>query len=225
MHVVVVGSAKGGVGKSTLAAALAVEAERQGNRVAVVDFDTLQCLARWHDQRVIETGSAHPLLIDGKTSPAKAMAHAAKLDCDWLIIDTAPASLARLQLALKLADLCLVPVRPSPLDVQCMDATLELCGASARQTLVVLNGVIHGSQMTKGARDYLRTRGFNVWDQEITGNEVHARAMLAGRTASEFEPDSSAAREIKALWTSVEQLCDANTEGRQRQRSRGRSRA
>ena len=225
MRVLVVGSAKGGVGKSTLAAALAVEAERQGNRVAVVDLDSLQCLARWHDQRVIETGSASPLLIDGKTSPAKAMANAAKADCDWLVIDTAPASLARLQLALKIADLCLVPVRPSPLDVQCMDAILELCSASARQTLVVLNGVVHGSQMTKGARDYLGARGFNVWDREITGNEVHARAMLAGRTASEIEPDSSAADEIKALWASVEQLCDGPTQGRQRKRSSRRSRA
>ena len=222
MRVVVIGSAKGGVGKSTLAAALAVEAERQGNHAAIVDFDNLQCVARWHDRRVIETGSGTPLLIDAKT-PAKAVAQAVKAGCDWLLIDTAPASLARVQPALAVADLCVVPVRPSPLDVQCMDAIIELCGASGRQTLVVLNAVIEGSQMTKGARDYLRKRGFNLWDGEITSNEIHPRAMITGLTASELEPGNLAANEISALWASVELLCAGHTEARQRQRSKGRS--
>ena len=225
MRVVVIGSAKGGVGKSTLSAALAVEAERQGGRVAILDLDDLQCLARWHDQRVVETGLTSPLLIKSKMSPRKAMAHATKAGCDWLIIDTAPGSLARLQLALKIADICLVPVRPSPLDVQCMDAVVELCHSTVRQTLIILNSVARGSQMKDGARAYLSMRGFSVWDQEIAQDELHVRAMLTGRTASELSPKSVAAKGIKALWDSVEKMCDAGAHLQPRKRSRGRSRA
>lgn len=48
MKILCLGATKGGVGKSTLAAALAVEASRRNYRVAVLDLDAQQSLARWH---------------------------------------------------------------------------------------------------------------------------------------------------------------------------------
>lgn len=225
MNVVVVAAAKGGVGKSTLSAALAIEAQRQGNRVALLDLDTLQCVARWHDQRVTNGVPSTPPLIDRMASVSAAVAHAAKAGFDWLVIDTAPASLARLQPAVDAADICIIPVRPSPLDVQSMDVVLELCDASRCSTLFVLNGVNPGSAMTDGARAYLQARKFDVWDREIALDEIHALAMMTGRTAAELAPHSPVAKEIKALWGSIEQLCEARKPTRQERSSTRRKRA
>mgnify|MGYP002382121339 CR=1 FL=1 len=205
MRTIVVASAKGGVGKTTIAAALAIEAARRGQRVAVADLDPLQCLARWHDSRRGLHDVVSIALVEDVASGEQAVRVARhRGDIDWLIIDTAPGPAGRAQSAFKIADLVVIPVRPSPLDVQCLDAVLELADIADAQHLVVLNGAAVGSPLIPGARAYLDGRSIAAWERELPGDDAFAVAMLDGHTVTELEKGSEAAQAIAALWTHVE---------------------
>ena len=208
MRTLVVASSKGGVGKTTLAAALAVEASAK-HRVAIMDLDPQQSLARWHDIRVAADSDADPDLIEVGKRPEVDIARALKGKFDWLIIDTPAGSLVRTKLAVDVADLVVIPVRPSPLDVEAVNATVELCDACTRNRILVLNGTGPKSAMTAGARSYLSSRYGGVLDCEIGYREVHAAAMVSGETAAELEAKGPAAIEIRTLWAAIEQAIAA----------------
>jgi chromosome partitioning protein len=211
MRTIVVASAKGGVGKTTIVAALAVEAARRGQRVAIADLDPLQCLARWHDSRRRLSDAAPIALIEDASTGEQAGRIARRRgDIDWLIIDTAPGPAGRAQSAFKIADLVVVPVRPSPLDVQCLDAVLELADIAEVRHVVVLNGVAVGSPLIPGARAYLDGRSIDAWEQELPGDDAFAVAMIDGQTVTELEEGSNAAQAIAALWAHVERATETS---------------
>lgn len=199
MPMLVLAATKGGVGKTTLAAALAVEASRKSQRVAIVDLDPQQSLARWHELRTNETGDAErPALIPVGKYPDEALADAAAGEWDWVIVDCPPGSVRRTDQGVASADLVLIPSRPSPLDVEAIDVMVELC--EDRPFLFVLNATAPRSAMTAGARQYLASKG-DVLDVEITNRQSYASAMILGGTAS--EKDGPARAEIAALWEAI----------------------
>ena len=110
MRVIVVGSAKGGVGKTTITANLAVEAERQGMSVAIADLDPIRSLSNWHRLRRSQNQGASPCLIDDVETPYEAMEKAAEQGADWLLIDTPPGLLT----FLRTCSQCRRPLRASP---------------------------------------------------------------------------------------------------------------
>jgi chromosome partitioning protein len=227
MRVVVVGASKGGVGKTTLSAALAVESQRLGYRVGLLDLDTLQSRARWNDLRRDHGGKEGLEFIKPKASMNRLIGEAQRMMLDWLIVDTAPGLHSVVKDAIDVADICIVPVRPSPLDVQSIDLLLKLCEASDCSTLVVLNATMPKSSMTSGARAYLDARKWRVWKGEISYDEAHAHAMMSGRTASELMSKSIGAEQIAALWRTVEETCRTSvlqSEHRKR-KPRGRKRS
>ncbi|NOU08227.1 MAG: ParA family protein, partial [Hyphomicrobiaceae bacterium] len=135
MRTLVVASAKGGVGKTTLATALAVEAAKT-KRVAVIDLDPQQSAARFLDLRDM----ANPRLVTHVADLAEALDLLVDDGVDLVAIDTAPASLSNLVPAVAAADLVLVPVRPSPLDVEASDVMVELLRKSGRPFAFFING-------------------------------------------------------------------------------------
>lgn len=205
MKTIVVAASKGGVGKTTLVAALAVEATRHAT-VAVMDLDPQLSLTRWHHLRMAEDEDSVPYLIEAGKRPEASIARAKKQKLDWLIIDTPGGSLTRMKLAVDSADLVVIPVRPSPIDVESMNAIVELCDIGAKPWAFVLNGVQHNSHMTDGARTYLRTRFGNVLTEEVQLNDLHVEAMLNGSTAGELDGSSDAARDIRSLWSTLDRL-------------------
>lgn len=205
MRTIVVASAKGGVGKTTIAATLAVEASRRGQRVAIADLDPLQCLARWHDSRRRLNDVTPVALVQDVSTGEQAVRSARRRgDIDWLIIDTAPGPAGRVQSAFKIADVVVIPVRPSPLDVQCLDAVLDLAEIAEVRHVVVLNGATSGSPLVRGARAYLDGRSIDAWERELPGDETFAVAMIDGHTGPELEEGSEAAGAVAALWEQVE---------------------
>ena len=62
MHVIAVVNTKGGVGKTTLAAALAVRAAQESKRVAMVDMDPQKSLVEWWARR---GRSENPTIFEG----------------------------------------------------------------------------------------------------------------------------------------------------------------
>jgi chromosome partitioning protein len=202
MPVIVLAATKGGCGKSTLAAALAVEASRKGVKVAIIDLDPQQSLARWHELRLTEAGKDTPALVPLGKYPDRTLAKAAADGWDCVIVDCPPGSVRLTSQAMAVADFVVIPVRPSPLDVEALDVMVELCEQYERPFAFVLNATAPRSSMTAGAREYMAKKG-PVLDVEVLNRQPYASAMILGSTASEADPKGSAGKEIAALWDAI----------------------
>jgi chromosome partitioning protein len=203
MQILTLAATKGGVSKTTLAAALAVHASMRGERVAVVDLDPQRSLSRWHEARVRDRGEAgKPALIPaGKKRLDEIKAAGAALD--WLILDTPPGAAQITGRAVAAADLVLVPIRPSPMDVEAIRAMVAQCHTAGRDFLFVLTQTAPakaGKEMVDGARAYLQTMG-PIAETEIASRVIYSSAMLSGGVATETE--AAAKTEIAALWTEI----------------------
>jgi chromosome partitioning protein len=182
-----------------LAAALAVEASRKGRDVALVDADPQQSLARWYQLRV-EAEDDEPLLLIEADKPIEP-----KSEKIWVIIDTPAALLPKIEDAINLANLVVIPARASAMDVDGILPVVALCNRLAKPFVFVLTQTFADKTMNEGARAFLSAHG-EVLEQEIESRPSHSRAMLSGLTAAEYEPRGAVAKEIAALWSDIEEL-------------------
>ena len=121
MRTIVIASRKGGSAKSMLARHLSVEAERAGaGKVALVDVDPMRGLTQWWEARAAET----PPLIDISAGLPAAISAAKRMKIDVLFIDTPPSASPAVEEAIKVSDLVLIPVQPSPDDLGLWDRLL-----------------------------------------------------------------------------------------------------
>ena len=203
MKIVVLGSTKGGVGKSTIAQALAVEAAKE-ERVFLADLDPQQSVARWWDRR---GRPGNPMLADEKTSAPRALDLIAKrgTELDWLIIDTPGSNLEIIRGALNRADVILVVAQPSSKDIEAqgaLEGLIENTGKGERALYVVNRGT-KADKLTKDAVEFLADRSAET--PTLICNRIdHARADIVGKTAAETNKD--AAKEIAALWAAVKRI-------------------
>jgi chromosome partitioning protein len=132
-------SQKGGAGKTALTLNLAVAAQKAGFKVGVIDVDPQQSSAEWGDQRA-EVTDEGPSVIGGHAKGLpKLLATASDGGADFVFIDSPPGKNdAHLEMA-RLADLILVPCRPSVVDIRAITATAEIGTLAGKQVWVVFN--------------------------------------------------------------------------------------
>jgi chromosome partitioning protein len=190
-------SQKGGVGKTTLATALAVAAEKDGKIVAVFDLDPQASAAFWKDTREADT----PAVVAIPPSRLQHVLKAAtETGCDLAIIDAPPFAKDIAFEAAQRADFILIPTRPAVLDVMAMTKTLELVGHYNKPSAVVLTFCpVQGREIadTEGA---VKQLGADLAPVRIHNRVAYSRAQQTGLTAQEFETDGKAAEEIKQLY-------------------------
>ena len=118
--IILIGSQKGGPGKTTIAVNLAVEFARQGKDVVLVDADSQRSAARWHADReeqghipriacVEKLGSIHLTLQDLANR------------YDTVIVDVARKDSQEMRTAMTAADKLVVVVRPSQFDLDTLE--------------------------------------------------------------------------------------------------------
>ena len=115
--VIAVVQQKGGSGKTTLAVNLAVTCLKRGLSVAILDTDPQGSLGRWFMTRRERLGEAG---LEFSTSSAWGVSYECeklKKTADLVIVDTPPKVDADLRPALREADLVLVPVASSHVDL------------------------------------------------------------------------------------------------------------
>lgn len=200
MLVIVLASQKGGVGKTTIAGHLAVEAERQGaGPVALLDTDPQAGLATWWNAREAST----PAFVD--MAPGGLRATLARLDaqgCGVVFIDTPPALTDAIRTTVAVATLVLVPVQPSPHDLRAVAGTVELVRTVRRPMVFVLNRTRAGTRLTSDAAVALSQHG-TVAPGFLVDRQDYRSSMIDGRTAGEVDAESKSAAEIAALWRYV----------------------
>ncbi|MCX7289426.1 MAG: ParA family protein [Rhodobacterales bacterium] len=145
--VLTVAQQKGGSGKTTIVASLAVEFQRRGLRVALLDTDPQGSLGRWFLSR-------RERLEDAGMEFSTASAWGVGYECeklkklaDVVLVDTPPKVDADLRPALREADLVIVPVAASMMDLWATDGVFDLIAREGRQAVIVLNRVKAGTRL------------------------------------------------------------------------------
>lgn len=220
MKVIAVSSQKGGSGKTTLAAHLAVEAERQGaGPVVLLDTDPQGSLSKWWNVRASET----PALVQADTGNlAAAIDELLGAGAELVIIDTPPAIVWTIVQVFKVADLIIIPVRPSPHDLAAAGTTVDLAKEYGKPTVFVVNGATHQARITGEAAIALSQHGRVV--PTITHNRTaFAASMTDGRTVMEISASQRAEDEVKSLWEYLASRLDriADVERRENLRNTG----
>lgn len=218
MKTIVITSQKGGSGKSTLTAHLAVEAERAGDGpVWLIDTDKQATLSRWHDRREAETPQRAAIEFRQLEGGLRALAD--RHGAAWCLIDTAPAITDQTASVMALADLVLIPVQPSPADLWAVAETIELVKAAGKPFLFVISKAKQQASITAQAVAALSHHG-RVAPTFIVDRVAYATAFTGGHAAPELAPKGPAAVEITALWRDVKSCFQESMKSGKNERSK-----
>lgn len=199
-RVFTVAQQKGGAGKTTLAAHLAVAWRQQGHSVALVDIDPQGSLSRWMAARTAALNGA-PGLTHVQVSGWRTQNEVDRLrrQHDMVLIDGPPHAETEARIAVRAADLVLVPIQPSPMDVWATQPTLDLARGEQRSVLLVLNRVPPRARLAETLVAQIRALGAEVATTAIGNRIQYAGALMDGRSVTESARRSRAAEEITAL--------------------------
>jgi chromosome partitioning protein len=199
--IITIAQQKGGAGKTTVAAQLAVAWSRVGRRLAVLDIDPQGSLTAWAEQRRSRLGDGRLGFefagLSGWRATEWVERHAR--DADIVLIDSPPHAETEARIALRAASLVLVPVQPSPLDLWATRATLHLARDQKRRALAVLNRVPPRAALTEEIAAALAKDEVPIAATRLGNRTGFARAMALGLGVVETAPASAAAAEIAAL--------------------------
>ena len=208
MQTIVLATQKGGSGKSTLAISLALAAIRAGHNVRVIETDSQGTLSNWKRRRPYAAPIVEPIYaareveqrlqsLDGKGVTVT-------------IVDTAGGISAATNSAIRYADFCLIPTRPSIADIEATAATLSVIRAWRKPFAYVLNQApIRGASRLAGAENALSSEAALDIDDIVARPIImmrndHQDALTAGLAVCEHAPGGKSAEEIRALWQWVE---------------------
>jgi chromosome partitioning protein len=202
---------KGGTGKTTLAASLAVAAQDAGEKVFCLDLDPQASLYGWGEQREAETPPVDRSTPDKLTA---ALATLAKAGYTLAIIDTAGIDSAATAAAMRAADLSLIPTRPSLLDIRAARPTMNALARLGQPFAFLLNQCPPGrTSRPLDAAKALTLLGM-LAQPHIAQRADHLDAIAQGLGVTELAPEGKAADEIRQLWAWAKKTMESNTRGK-----------
>ena len=200
MQVIVLASRKGGVGKTTLAGHIAVQAESAGAEpVAVIDMDEQGSLASWWNARTKDTPSFARVGEGGLQNTLDGLR---KAGTKVVVIDTPPYATAEIGQIVRFADIAIVPVKPSPHDLRAVGETVDVIESARKPFVFVINEAPTNGLLTLQAMRTLSKHGRVA--AVIKTRQDFRSTMIKGGTVQEIFPNSKSAAEIAELWGVVE---------------------
>jgi chromosome partitioning protein len=198
--IITVATMKGGSGKSTVASCLAVYWHLRGRHPSLIDADPQRSIVRLAARERALGGVA---VVEDATEEASKTARRLAGNSGLVIIDT-PGFRSKTTLdCVAAADFLLVPVKPSPFDVDRMLDTLGILTerADGRQPLFrcLLTQTTRDSVIARHIRSELADAGLPVLQSEMTNRVAYPEASLWGATPSLISWKGPAAREIAAI--------------------------
>jgi chromosome partitioning protein len=204
--VITVAQQKGGTGKTTLAANIAA-ALAPSRRVALLDIDPQKSLGRWHSVRCQRSAQAAALAfsdISGWRLPAEL--DRLKREHDVVLIDSPPQIDTDARVAVRAADLILVPIQPSMPDIWAAEGTLKLAADERRPAHLMFNRTPATSKLREKIAADLADRRLPVLHAALGNRAGFAHAFAAGLGVTEAAPRSTAATELRALLAELQEL-------------------
>jgi chromosome partitioning protein len=202
--IITVAQQKGGAGKTTLAACLAA-ALAADRRVAVLDIDPQRSLARWHALRTVhKVPAVHLSDISGWRLATEI--DKLRKSFDVLIVDSPPQIDTDAKLAIRAADLVLIPVQPSPPDLWAAEGTLKLAAGEKRPTRLLLNRAPAAGKLRASVEAEMAAGGYARLDATLGNRQGFATAFAQGLGVTETAPKSLAAQELNAVLAELQAL-------------------
>lgn len=207
MWVVTLASQKGGSGKTTLACSLAVAAQDEGLRVAIADTDPQGSGLAWYERRRAVIG---PDVVGITLRAVRNTVSAAEPQYDLLLLDT-PGQMTASNDALALADLALIPCRPTIADADTAPGMHSTASSIARSTAFVITQVPpRGERRARDVGSSLAKHG-TVCPVRMASRNAYADALALGLGVTEFEPKGKAAAEMRRMWSWISAQLQENS--------------
>ena len=197
MQTIALISQKGGAGKTTLAIALAVAAEREGLTSVLVDLDPQASSAQWGDLRKVETPIVTCTPVARLTSVLTAAQGAGAAIA---VLDTAPHAADAALAAARASDFVLIPCRPATADLVAIRASIDLIQIADKPGAVVINAAPVANPLTGQALTAIAGYGVDACPIVVHQRIEHVHAFTSGLSASESAPRGKAAAEINELF-------------------------
>jgi chromosome partitioning protein len=191
--IIVLACHRRGVGRTTLAAHLAVAFANSGKRVAVSDLDPKTNLAAWWDRRRTEDVR----FVELTQGASRKQIQEAARGIELLVIDT-PSYPFVTRKTIELADLVLVPAPPSKLDLESLGPTVDMIKRANRPMIFVMNGSKAGTRDAPDAVTVLSRYG-KVAPVRVAEHSEFAEALTRGLVASELNEGATCGEEIDWL--------------------------
>jgi chromosome partitioning protein len=199
---------KGGVGKTTIAVSIAAELHSRGADVVLVDADPLRSACQWAALGGLPF-AIQDLTFSSRKPVADWAAAVRRIHNEIVVIDTPPSD-DSLAASIALADVAVIPVLPSGLDLEATNRTLEIVRAVRTRradyvhVVLVPNRVdrrtLEGRQLVEEMEEYGETVA-----PAIGNRTAFVRAFSMGSSVGEFDPHGQGIREIRSLCDMVEQ--------------------
>ena len=189
---------KGGSGKTTLSANLAVLWSNSGYKVAVIDADAQNSLTYWLEARKKYYGeddigiTSYNFDVRNLKEEIKQI----KSKYNFIIIDSPPSITFDTIQIIKASDRVFVPVQPSPLDLMATVPFLKLVKQEKKNPIIFLNRVMPRVRLTDAMILRLRYAGAKIARSRISSKVLFAETFSVGRGVIDISVTSDAAKEI-----------------------------
>lgn len=205
--IVTIAQQKGGAGKTTMAAQLAVAYARDGKNVGLIDIDPQGSLATWYEVRkaLVDGAGAGISFVQASGWRLSTELDRMKKDVDIILVDSPPHAETDVRIAVRAADLIMVPMQPSPMDLWATQPTLDMARKEKSAALVVFNRTPPKGKLVDAVRTKIQQAEMPV-AQTVLGNRVaFAASIMEGKGVVESNPRHTATKEIKALAEEIAQ--------------------
>jgi chromosome partitioning protein len=202
--IITIAQQKGGAGKSTIAAHIAVGLSQRGSKVLIIDTDPQGSLKNWHKIREDNFGKGYAGIHISDTSGWKVTSSITKYKnrVDFIIIDSPPHTEIEAKNAIRSADLVLIPLQASPTDLWATQSTIDCAKHEKKQYNIILNRYNPNSKTSKEISGTID----NVMHATLGNRIAFSNCFFQGKTVTETEPSSVASNEVKAL---IEEILSA----------------
>lgn len=202
-RVIAICNQKGGTGKSTTAVNLAVGFATAGRRTLLIDADTQQTALEWKADRPDDLPRIQVIGLPAPNLHKEIGAFRA--DYEVILIDGGGRITAAARAACAVADFIVIPLRPSKPDIASTRDFLTTVIEEVRALRPVAGGILinqmqAGTVVGKAALEEVRQLGYPVFDTLIHVRVAYQEAMAAGMSVIEYDGDSKAAQETRALF-------------------------
>lgn len=201
MKTICIAAQKGGAGKTTLARNLSVAASQASQRVLALDLDPQQSLRQWWQRR--ENVAPMMLAQDPTPHEINAALNAVHRHFEIAVIDTPPAAPSWLTEVLQVADLALVPVRPSPDDLRAVGTTIAALHEADVPFAFIMSQAPYAN-ITEEAKRVLAQHG-RLAPVPLAQRVIYAETAATGFGVTETS-DKKAAQEVAEIWKFVKGL-------------------